>query len=137
MKGACPPNSNDRRFMVSVACFMRILPTSVEPVKDSLRTRSSSMMAVVMSGASSPTTTDSTPLGSPASSKTVASSRAVSGVSSEGLITMLQPAASAGANLRVIIAAGKFQGVMAAVTPTGRFSTRMRLSGELAGTVSP
>jgi hypothetical protein len=30
--------------------------------------------------------------------------------------------------LRVIMAAGKFQGVIAAQTPTGSLSTRMRLS---------
>ena len=40
----------------------------------------------------------------------------------------MQPAASAGATLRVIIAAGKFHGVIAATTPTGWRSTRMRLS---------
>jgi hypothetical protein len=33
------------------------------------------------------------------------------------LITTVQPAASAGATLRVIIAAGKFQGVIAASPP--------------------
>ena len=44
-------------------------------------------------------------------------------------MTNVQPAASAGPALRVIIAAGKFQGVIAATTPTGWRSTRMRLSG--------
>ena len=37
-------------------------------------------------------------------------------------------AAIAGADLRVSIADGKFQGVMPAVTPTGSFVTRMRRS---------
>jgi hypothetical protein len=50
---------------------------------------------------------------------------------------MVQPAASAGPALRVIIAAGKFQGVIAAQTPIGSFSTRMRLSAPPAGIVSP
>ena len=54
-----------------------------------------------------------------------------------GLITWVQPAASAGAALRVIMAAGKFQGVTAAVTPTGCLIRMMRLSFEWAGTVSP
>jgi len=49
---------------------------------------------------------------------------------------VMQPAALAGPSSRVIMAAGKFHGVVAA-TPTGRFMTRMRLSGKLAGTVSP
>ena len=39
-----------------------------------------------------------------------------------------QPAARAGATFRVIIAAGKFHGVMAAHTPTGWRMTRIRLS---------
>jgi hypothetical protein len=52
-------------------------------------------------------------------------------------MTMAQPAANAGPSLRVIMAAGKFHGVIAAVTPTGRLMTKMRLSGKLAGTVSP
>ena len=46
-----------------------------------------------------------------------------------GLMTNVHPAASAGPALRVIMAAGKFQGVMAATTPIGSFSTTMRLSG--------
>jgi len=49
----------------------------------------------------------------------------------------VQPAASAGPHLRVIIAAGKFHGVIAAVTPIGSFSTTMRLSAPCAGIVSP
>ncbi len=43
--------------------------------------------------------------------------------------TMAQPAAKAGPALRVIIALGKFQGVIAATTPIGCFITMMRLSG--------
>jgi hypothetical protein len=44
------------------------------------------------------------------------SAKAVNGVSSDGFNTMVQPAARAGPTLRVIIAAGKFQGV---IKPTG------------------
>ena len=62
---------------------------------------------------------------------------AVSGVALAGLTTLVQPAASAGPSLRVIIAAGKFQGVIAAVTPTGWRSTRIRLSAASGGSVSP
>ena len=60
-----------------------------------------------------------TPAGTPASSIARRTSAAVSGVSVAGLTTLVQPAASAGPSLRVIIAAGKFHGVIAAVTPTG------------------
>ena len=47
------------------------------------------------------------------------------GVSTAGLATIVQPAASAGAIFRAIIAAGKFQGVIAAATPMGSRSTTM------------
>jgi hypothetical protein len=49
----------------------------------------------------------------------------------------VHPAASAGADFRVGIAAGKFHGVIPAVTPTGSFVTTMRRSGENVGIVSP
>jgi hypothetical protein len=39
--------------------------------------------------------------------------------------------------LRAIIAAGQFHGVIAAQTPIGCFSTRMRRSAEKPGIVSP
>ena len=39
----------------------------------------------------------------------------------------MQPAARAGATLRVTIAAGKFHGVTSAATPTGRWVTIVRV----------
>ena len=48
-----------------------------------------------------------------------ASASADSGVSSAGFAVCEQPAASAGASLRAIIASGKFHGVIAKVAPTG------------------
>src|SRR5688572_32253258 len=59
----------------------------------------------------------------PASSSSLANASVVSGVSSAGLITTVQPAASAGAILRVAIARGKFHGVM-----RDRKSTRLNSS---------
>ncbi|MNY83129.1 hypothetical protein D3C86_2256730 [compost metagenome] len=59
------------------------------------------------------------------------------GVCSAGLTIIVQPAASAGAALRVIIAAGKFHGVIAAQTPIGCFRMVMRLSVVGEGMVSP
>lgn len=79
----------------------------------------------------------STPGGTPASCVSRTSAREVSGVSSAGLQTTVQPAASAGAILRAIIAAGKFHGVMAATTPTGSRNANMRRPGTGAGMVSP
>ncbi len=67
-----------------------------------------------------------TPAGSPASASSSANRSVVSGVRSAGLITTVQPAASAGAILRVAIASGKFQGVMRSTGPTGCCDTIMR-----------
>ena len=51
----------------------------------------------------------------------------MSGVSAAGLSTTVQPAASAGAILRVAMAAGKFHGVTSAATPTGWWVTIVRV----------
>ena len=136
MKGALPPSSSDTFFIVPAHWAISCLPISVEPVKDSLRTRASPVSTPPMARAE-PVTTLNTPFGMPARSASSASARAVNGVWLAGLHTTVQPAASAGATLRVIIAAGKFQGVMAATTPTGWRSTRMRLSAWWPGMTSP
>jgi hypothetical protein len=98
----------------------------VEPVNDSLRTRGSCSQVVTTSAAREVGTTFTTPAGTPASSSRRATASAVSGVSAAGLSTTVQPAASAGASLRVAIAAGKFHGVTSAATPTGRCVTTLR-----------
>ena len=85
----------------------------------------------------SPVTTFSTPGGSPARMASSARASAESGVSGAGLTTTVQPAARAGAILRVIMASGKFQGVMAPTTPIGCFITRMRLLFLWLGMISP
>ena len=88
-------------------------PTSVEPVKVSLRSRGSSMIGLETSLEDDAVTTLSTPSGSPASSRICASASIDSGVCCAGLTTIVQPAAIAGPILRVPIAAGKFHGVIA------------------------
>jgi acyl-CoA reductase-like NAD-dependent aldehyde dehydrogenase len=65
------------------------------------------------------------------------SASAVSGVSGAGLATTVQPTAKAGATLRVIMAAGKFHGVIAATTPIGCLITTMRESARKVGLTSP
>ena len=127
MKGALPPSSSETFFIVFAHCAIRSLPISVEPVKESLRTRASPVSTPPISRAG-PVMTLMTPAGMPARCASSASASAEKGVWVAGLQTTVQPAASAGATLRVIIAAGKFQGVIAATTPTGWRSTRMRLS---------
>ncbi|MNZ26189.1 hypothetical protein D3C78_433730 [compost metagenome] len=103
-------------------------PISVEPVNDSLRTIGLPVSSLPMSPAL-PVTTLSTPAGIPARVASSTRARAEYGVCEAGLSTMVQPAARAGPALRVIIAAGKFHGVMAAVTPIGCLITIRRLSG--------
>ncbi len=85
----------------------------------------------------SPGTTLSTPAGTPARAASSASAVADSGVSAAGLTSMVQPAASAGAALRRIIAEGKFQGVIAAVTPTGWRIVSSRRLATFVGMTSP
>ena len=82
-------------------------------------------------------TTLNTPFGTPARCASSASANADSGVSSAGLTTTVQPAASAGETLRVIMADGKFHGVMAATTPIGCFMMTTRASALCVGMVSP
>ncbi len=84
-----------------------------------------------------PVITEKTPGGRPARSPSSASASAESGVSAAGFTTKAQPAASAGPALRVIIALGKFHGVIAATTPIGCLITTMRAFGQGEGMVSP
>ncbi len=136
MKGALPPSSSDSFLMVGAHWAIKSRPTSVEPVKDSFSTFGFEVSSPPMA-TGSPVTMLSTPGGIPACCPSQASARAESGVCSAGLTTMVQPAASAGATLRVIIAAGKFHGVIAAQTPTGCFSTISRRSRDGEGITSP
>ena len=112
------------------------LPTAVEPVKLSLRTTGLLVSSAPM-GPESPVMTLNTPGGMPARSASTARARAEKGVSEAGRATIVHPAARAAPTLRVSMAAGKFQGVMAAQTPMGCLSTRMRLSAWWGGMMSP
>jgi hypothetical protein len=131
-----PPSSRPTFFTVDAACRISSLPTSVEPVKPTNFTAGWDVSTPPIAGAS-PVMMLSTPAGRPARSASTASARAVRGVSPAGLITAVQPAARAGATFRVIIAAGKFHGVIAATTPIGWRITMMRASARWLGIVSP
>ena len=137
MKGALPPSSKDRRLSCLAARSMIHLPTSVEPVKPILRMRASARIASATTDERLLVTTLKTPAGSPASWQISARASAVSGVAEAGLSTTGQPAASAGAILRVTMVEGKFQGVMAATGPTGWWKTQSRLPGIGEGTHWP
>src|SRR4029079_13798592 len=117
-------------------CFISSRPTSVDPVNDSFRTVGFAHISLPIDGAS-PVMTFSTPGGKPPRSASSASANAEYGVASAGLMTTVQPAASAGDTLRVIIEHGKVHGVIAAHTPTGCFSTTRRRSAALVGMTSP
>jgi hypothetical protein len=105
-------------------------------VKDSLRTIGLEVSSAPVS-LDGPVMTLQTPAGMPARSASTASARAEKGVWLAGRMTPVQPAAQPGPALRVIIAAGKFQGVMAAKTPIGSFITRMRRPCAFGGIMSP
>ena len=85
----------------------------MEPVKVSLRSRGSAMIGPDTAPDRDVVITLSTPSGSPASISTAARASVVKGVCAAGLITTVQPAASAGPILRVPMASGKFHGVIA------------------------
>jgi hypothetical protein len=113
-----PPSSRVSRFTWSAQPAMICLPTSVEPVKQILRTagwvtnRCPTTLPL-------PGRTVKTLSGMPASRASSASRSAVSGVSSAGLRTTVLPAASAGANPQPAIGIGKFHGTMTPTTPSG------------------
>ena len=125
--GALPPSSMLTRCSWSAACLTSRFPMGVEPVKLTLRSRSSAISVSLRPPESVVVTTFSTPAGRPASASRAASASIVSGVCEAGLITIVQPAAMAGPTLRVPIASGKFHGVMNRHGPTGFFRVRIRL----------
>lgn len=93
-----------RHFLMSLAhCSISWRPISVEPVNDSLRTSGLLVSSPPISPAE-PVTTLNTPAGIPARRASSASASAENGVWLAGLSTIVQPAASAGPALRVIIA---------------------------------
>ena len=139
MNGALPPSSSDSFLTVSADWRNRIRPTSVDPVNDTLSTIGLVHSSRPMAGAfgASAVMTLNTPGGTPAWRDSSTSASAHNGVASAGLATTVQPAARAGATLRVIIAIGKFQGVIAAHTPIGCLSTKRRRSLADVGITSP
>ena len=136
MNGALPPNSIEVFLTVAAHCSISNLPTSVEPVKVNLRTIGFEVSSPPISF-DGPVTQEKTPFGTPARSANSHKAKAENGVAVAGFNTIVQPAAKAGPALRVIIAAGKFHGVIAAQTPIGSLVTTMRLSVMCAGIVSP
>src|SRR4029453_14854895 len=125
-KGALPPNSIEVRRMLAAACSSSLPPSSVDPGKLSLGSLGSAMIGPDTLPEVEVVITLTTPSGRPASASSLTKYRVVNGVSSGGLITTVQPAASAGAILRVAMASGKFHGVIKKDGPTGCCDTIIR-----------
>jgi len=84
-----------------------------------------------------PVTRFRTPLGRLAASNTSTILTAVQGVRAAGLKTTVLPKARAGAIFHKGMATGKFQGVMAATTPSGTRVVNIRALELVAGITSP
>jgi hypothetical protein len=97
------------------------LPISVEPVNATFSTSGCAVMAAPAVWPY-PVRRLTTPSGTPASWISRLSRSAESGVSSAGLTTMLQPAASAGASLAQALKMGPFHGKIRPTTLYGSFS---------------
>ena len=123
-----PPNSIETFIICSDDWRINILPTSVEPVKVSFLIAGFEQNSCPIADDFFEVITENTPFGTPARSASSAIARADKGVSVAGLETNEHPAASAGATFLVIIALGKFQGVIDATTPIGCFITVILLS---------
>ena len=113
---------------------MICVPTSVEPVKQTLATFSW-VTKRQPTTEPLPVRTVKTPSGIPASRASSPRRIAVSGVISAGLRTTVFPAASAGANPHPAIGMGKFQGTMTPTTPRG--SRKVTLTPPGAGICRP
>ncbi len=121
MLALLPPSSRVTRFTCWAQPAMICWPTSVEPVKQTLRT-SGWVTKRCPTTEPLPGTTVNTPSGSPASRPSSAIRIAVSGVISAGLSTTVLPAARAGAKPQPAIGMGKFHGTMMPTTPSGSWN---------------
>ena len=125
--GLLPPSSRLTRLNPSAAACMILRPTARLPVNESLLIIGWLISASPV-GSPGPVTTFSTPGGSPASSIS-ATSRSTENVAySDGLSTIVQPAASAGASFCADSSSGAFHGTTAPTTPTGSRSVMTRWS---------
>src|SRR6267143_2058741 len=113
-----PPSSQDTRFRSRPPISLMCEPVSDDPVNE-MRSTPGCETRWSPSSPPDPSTRLMTPFGSPASSSISTRRTAISGVYDAGLNTTVLPRMSAGMIFQVGIANGKFQGVIAATTPTG------------------
>jgi|GEM_PF-3864775 len=102
--------------MLSEDCFIRMRPTSVEPVKVIFRTFSLLVSSPPIADEDLPVMTLSSPFGRPARSANSASASADRGVIVAGFRTIAQPTASAGPALPI-------SGTVAISSPVDGFNT--------------
>ena len=105
MCGFLPPSSSATFFTVPAAAAITRLPVARPPVKETRSTSGLSVSAAPTSGPP-PSTRLATPAGSPASASSRTRWIVVDGVSSLGLRTKVQPAASAGATFQDACSSG-------------------------------
>ena len=96
-----PPSSSDTRLTVCDATSATRFPARVEPVKLTMSTSGCAAIASPTTGPV-PVTRLNTPAGNPTSWTISARMNALSGATSEGLSTIVQPAASAPPTLQMI-----------------------------------
>ena len=117
--GFLPPNSKPSFLkLVSPDAHITFFPTAVDPVKEimSICGFSHNAWPTIEPG---PVTTFITPFGKPAAVKISAKINVVADVYSDGLATIVQPAAKIYGTLSHRIRKGKFQGVIKPTTPIG------------------
>ena len=119
-----PPSSWATRLTVGAAARATSMPARVDPVND-IMSMSGWADSTAPTLIPSPLTRLNTPAGTPASSMISAKRMALSGATSDGLSTIVQPAASAGATLQAIWLSGQFQGVIIPHTPMGSRTSRV------------
>ncbi len=135
MLGLLPPSSRLTFLMVPAAVRMISWPVAVSPVNATLPTPGCAASPPPTTGPG-PVTTLSTPAGSPASSASSPSRRAVSGEYDAGLRIAVLPAASAGPTFQAAIMIGKFQGTISPTTPIGSRRVKSK-PGRWTGIVAP
>ncbi len=137
INGAWPPSSRLSRLTWSAERRISSLPTSVEPVKLILRTAGCSKKASAnWIGVADDEVGDARRAGRRRPGTRTSAIRD-SGVWSAGRLTIVQPAARAGAIFRLGRAIGKFQGVIVPTTPTGCLIAWCRLATFVGGMIRP
>ena len=135
--GDLPPSSSDTRLRFPADACTIFCPVRCEPVNATLST-SGCEASAAPAVSPSPGTTFTTPGGMPASWHSSASRSGVSGASSAGFSTTVQPVANAGPIFQIVAVSGPFHGMIAPTTPTGSFSVKDTYSpGSEFSIVSP